>query len=227
MAIHGQQGHATAAKVLLTVLHVFSIVAAAWILLEGEAGVRQEATPGSAGVDQAVQAMTLIAFAVIYLARLSLGGSVFLSRGMGWAEALTVGLLLLVVHPLFAALALHSTPSDLPLWWTAVLLYGLGSFLNSWSEYQRYRFKQRQPNALYTGGLFRLVRHPNYLGDTLLFTGYALATGSLWALIVPALMALGFVLLHIPKLDRHLDAKYGAEYRAWAARTARFVPGVY
>lgn len=227
MAIHGQQRDAAAAKALLTVLHVLSIVAAAWMLLEGEPGARQGAAPDYAGIAPVAQTTTLIAFAVIYLARLTVGGTVFLSRGMGWAEALTVGLLLLVVHPLFAALALHSDPSHVPLWWTAVLLYGLGGFLNSWSEYQRYRFKQRQPNGLYTGGLFRLVRHPNYLGDTLLFTGYALATGSLWALIVPALMALGFVLLHIPKLDRHLEAKYGAEYRAWAARTARFVPGVY
>ena len=55
-----------------------------------------------------------------------------------------------------------------------------------------------------TGGLWALTMHANYFGDTLLFTGWTLASSGLavswtwWA--VPVMTAL-FVFMHIPGLD--------------------------
>ena len=69
--------------------------------------------------------------------------------------------------------------------------------------------------------------HVNYFGDTVLFTGFALLTTSPWALLVPAVMTVGFVFLHIPMLDRYLATRYGEAFEAWARRTKKFVPFVY
>ena len=41
------------------------------------------------------------------------------------------------------------------------------------------------------------------------------------------MMTLMFVFYHIPALDRYLADRYGAEFSAYAARTAKFVPGIY
>ena len=105
----------------------------------------------------------------------------------------------------------------------------MGSWLNTASELQRLRWKKRPRNAghLYTRGLFRLCRHPNYLGDTVLFIGFALITGSPIALVIPAIMAAGFVFAAIPALDRRLAEHYGREFEAWATRTHRYIPFIY
>ena len=72
-----------------------------------------------------------------------------------------------------------------------VALYIAGSFLNTGSELQRKRWKERPENKgrLFTGGFFRYALHINYFGDEVLFAGYALITGQAWALLVPLLMA--------------------------------------
>ncbi len=104
-----------------------------------------------------------------------------------------------------------------------------GSYLNTGSELQRRAWKQ-QPGAkghCYTGGLFAYSMHINYFGDTMLFTGWAMLTASLWAFSIPLLMAAMFVFYHIPPLDAYLAERYGAEFRAYAKRTARFVPFIY
>ena len=69
--------------------------------------------------------------------------------------------------------------------------------------------------------------HVAALGDTVLFIGYALVAGAPLALVIPALMAAGFVFVHIPLLDRYLEKKYGAAFEAWARTTKHYVPFVY
>ena len=63
------------------------------------------------------------------------------------------------------------------------------------------RSTQANKGKLMTGGLWSLTMHANYFGDTLLFTGWTLASSGLavswtwWA--VPVMTAL-FVFMHIP-----------------------------
>lgn len=104
-----------------------------------------------------------------------------------------------------------------------------GSLVNSTSEVQRHLWK-RQPEArgrCYTGGLFAWSMHINYFGDSLLFTGWAILAASVWALSIPLMMTVMFVVFHIPPLDAYLAQKYGDEFRAYAGRTAKFVPFLY
>ena len=108
-------------------------------------------------------------------------------------------------------------------------LYVAGSLLNTASEFQRKTWKDRPENRgqLYTGGLFQYAIHINYFGAQMLFTGYAVITGSVWTVIVPLLMMAGFLFFNIPELDAYLKKRYGEEFTAYAARTRKFVPFLY
>lgn len=60
-----------------------------------------------------------------------------------------------------------------------------------------------------------------------MFIGFALISGSPVALVIPAIMAAGYVFVAIPALDRRLAENYGDEFVTWAARSHRYIPFVY
>jgi protein-S-isoprenylcysteine O-methyltransferase Ste14 len=81
-------------------------------------------------------------------------------------------------------------------------------------------------SKLITAGPFRLVRHPRYaaliasrIAFALVFAsllGWALAAG--WAAVV---------LRRIRLEEPHLEERFGEEYRHYASKTARLIPGLY
>ena len=105
-------------------------------------------------------------------------------------------------------------------------LYLVGSSFNTGSELHRHLWKKHPENRgrIFTRGLFRFTRHPNYLGDLILFLGWVLMAGNLWLLIIPALMYCGFAFLNAPALDRYLAEHYGEQYTRWAADTPALIP---
>ena len=111
----------------------------------------------------------------------------------------------------------------------ALILLLMGSYLNTWSEFQRKWWKQDSNNKghCYTGGLFKHSVHINYFGDTVLFTGWALFTHSFWALLLPVLMGYSFVIFHIPGLDLYLKKRYGDEFIEYSKKTKKLIPWIY
>jgi steroid 5-alpha reductase family enzyme len=165
----------------------------------------------------------------VYCFRVLLAEWVFLKRGISWKEALTIAVWISIIALAFAILG---GGNRRPLGTAAVLgaiLYACGSFVNTYSEYRRYVWKQRAENRgrLYTEGLFHYAAHINYFGDLLLFTGFSMIAGSPYTLFVPAVMLAGFIFSNIPALDAHLHAKYGAAFDAYAAKTKKLIPLVY
>ena len=77
---------------------------------------------------------------------------------------------------------------------------------------------------LYTGGLFRYTRHPNYLGDLLSFSGLSLMSGAWITATIPVLMLAGFVFVNVPMLDAHLRDHYGAAFDEYARSTRKLIP---
>jgi methanethiol S-methyltransferase len=72
-----------------------------------------------------------------------------------------------------------------------------------------------------TPGLYRYVRHPLYVGWLLFFWATPVMT------VGHLLMAIGtsgYILIAIVFEERDLLAHFGADYRAWRARTPLFVP---
>ena len=165
----------------------------------------------------------------IYFLRLLFTQFVFLRRAIGWAEALTIGPWLLFLYVTYA-LSGGTNPRRLALEALAGgALFLCGSWMNSYAEMARDRWKQQPCNRgrLYTLSLFRFSRHPNYLGDLISFTGLSMLTGRWETLFIPAVMLAGFVFVNIPMLDAHLLRHYGAAFEEYASRTRKLIPFIY
>jgi len=81
-------------------------------------------------------------------------------------------------------------------------------------------------HRLVTTGVYRVIRHPSYLGLLITSLGWALAFRSgvglvLTALLIPALIA------RINSEERLLSGEFGDEYESYRARTSRLIPGLY
>ncbi len=223
--MHGQSETNRLPRWTVMILHTVAVAVIVWLLTAGNdllPEALRQAGPG--------RRILVAAFAAIYLVRTLIGMQFLLKRRFGWVEAFIVLAIFVSSHAVFAGLALaNPKPLALPVAILAAALFLIGSWLNTASEYQRYRWKRRPENRgrVHTGGLFRYAAHINYFGDMVMFSGYALATGSLWAFAIPAYMTAGFLFQHVPNLDAYLSKKYGVEFDDYAARTRKLIPFIY
>jgi protein-S-isoprenylcysteine O-methyltransferase Ste14 len=84
----------------------------------------------------------------------------------------------------------------------------------------------QQGHTLVTDGIYRVIRHPSYLGLLLNTLGWALAFRSGVGLLLTALTLVPLV-ARIRAEERLLQSQFGAEYDAYRARTSRLVTGLY
>jgi protein-S-isoprenylcysteine O-methyltransferase Ste14 len=115
--------------------------------------------------------------------------------------------------------------------WSGVALFALGGVLRIAPAFvlgERFSaLAAIQPDhQLVTGGLYRVIRHPSYLGLIVNSLGWGLAFRSsvgvvLTALLIPPLIA------RIRAEEALLSERFGAEYAAYRARTWRLIPGLY
>ncbi len=148
---------------------------------------------------------------------------------MPWGEAATIGTWLLIIHGTMLWQGGQNSNSVSVVTWTGLGLYGLGAYLNTMSEYQRMIWK-RAPNhqgKLYTEGLFAYSMHVNYFGDVVAFTGFAMVAARPYAFLIPAIMAVLFITINIPMLDKYLAERYADQFKAYAKSTKKFIPYIY
>ncbi|HTR12636.1 MAG TPA: isoprenylcysteine carboxylmethyltransferase family protein [Roseiarcus sp.] len=115
--------------------------------------------------------------------------------------------------------------------WFGVALFALGGVLRLTPVFALgKRFSGLvaiQPDhRLVTGGLYRNIRHPSYLGLLISAVGWVLAFRSGVGLAITALMLL-VVLARIRAEERLLSESFGADYEAYRARTWRLLSFVY
>ena len=136
---------------------------------------------------------------------------------------------------MYAGIGNAVLPDRVPEWFPGHRLLGaviiaIGAAMMCWAlvYFQSWRFRAAltAEHQLATGGPFRYVRHPIYLGLDLLALGSALwvPTPLLWISVV--LMLLGSDLRGRAE-ERLLSGRFGEEYTSYLARTRRFIPGVY
>lgn len=227
--MYGTHDHSTAQRLTLAIIVGTWVCLAIWVLLGGGLTTVGEWfgrswTPG----DLIRRAILSSAFSVYY-ARFLLIVFRFLRRGVSWSEVVTIASWLLIIHVIVVALGgTEKQPMGIGAV-TGIVLYAVGSWLHTHSEYHRDVWKRQPENRgrLYTGSFFHYAVHVNYFGDLVLFTGFALLAGSPIALIIPALMLAGFVFINIPMLDSHLHDKYGAAFDEYAAQTSKLIPFPY
>ena len=81
----------------------------------------------------------------------------------------------------------------------------------------------KRADHLVTSGPFRLRRNPIYLGEVFLMLGAAELSKNVWfVILVPVFIALVTVLAILPE-ERHLEARFGDAWRAYKAKTRRWI----
>jgi protein-S-isoprenylcysteine O-methyltransferase Ste14 len=105
---------------------------------------------------------------------------------------------------------------------TFVSFLGLALVAVGWQQIHR---QVRGGGGLVTGGLYRFIRHPQYTGIFLFTLGWILHWPSVVTLLLWPVLIAAYVWLARFE-ERQAVAEFGDEYRAYAARTKRFVPGV-
>jgi protein-S-isoprenylcysteine O-methyltransferase Ste14 len=115
--------------------------------------------------------------------------------------------------------------------WLGVVLFSVGGALRIWPVFVLGRrfsgLVAIQPgHELVTVGVYRVIRHPSYLGLLVSSLGWAFAFRSavgvlLAALLVPPLLA------RIRAEEALLRAQFGGKYEAYCSRTSRLIPGLY
>jgi len=103
-------------------------------------------------------------------------------------------------------------------------LFVFGSLINATADVQKMTAKAMGA-GLVADGIWRKVRHVNYLGDLLRYLSFAVVAGLAWAYIVPALVLLIY-LQRIGQKERQMGAKYG-EFAAYQGRSTRLVPWLW
>lgn len=88
------------------------------------------------------------------------------------------------------------------------------------------RIQEERGHTVATGGPYRLVRHPGYVGAILSMAAGPFLLGSWWAL-VPAALAVGGYIIRTALEDRTLQEELPG-YRDYAQRTRyRLLPGIW
>jgi len=160
-----------------------------------------------------------------YAAMRAAGGPDWAQRSLYkvfWIQAFA---LWAIATPLHAALLAGRAPAvSVLLIAIGGLLFAVGFALEAVADTQLARFKSQPDHQgqLFTGGLYALCRHPNYLGEIFVWWGLGLIalglTDRWWALIGPALLTYFIIKVSgIPPLEAHLSQRQG--FAAWAART--------
>ena len=139
---------------------------------------------------------------------------------------------------LSCALAAVTASRNVPLDWTTAVgavVWGSGLAIEVAADRQKQRFRAlpQNANAFIASGLWAYCRHPNYLGEILLWTGMAVVA-------LPALQGFSYLTLvsplfvwallvrisGVPMLEARADRKWGGEpaYEAYKAQTPVLAP---
>ncbi len=103
-----------------------------------------------------------------------------------------------------------------------LLISLFAAVLQGVSDWQLHRFRRQNRTGFIREGLWRHARHPNYLGEILMWWGVALASIAAlrggWQLLLGAILnTLMFLLISIPMADRHQARK--GDFDAYKAET--------
>jgi len=81
-------------------------------------------------------------------------------------------------------------------------------------------------HVLITKGLYRIIRHPIYLGEILLYISIPVIFSSLYGLVI-MLTIIPMLLFRIRYEEKVLSSKFGLEYVEYARKTKKLIPYIY
>jgi len=107
---------------------------------------------------------------------------------------------------------------------SCVVVFTLGIAIMLAADAQKH-FTLRARRGLITDGMFRYVRHPNYLGEMLIYTALALAVWHWYPALLLACIWSGFFAVNMVMKEASMS-RY-ADWQAYRARTYWLLPGLF
>lgn len=140
-------------------------------------------------------------------------------------------LVLLIVPPWEYAHLTGPIPRGMSLSWLGLTLFAIGvgvqfAAVRALQGFYTVRLGVQAGHHVITGGPYRFVRHPGYLGHMLSMAGIGLALSSLIALGL-TILTLPLLLWRIRHEEGMLSIEFGEEYSAYVQRTKRLIPFIY
>ncbi len=222
MDLYSQKSESLPQKVIIVIFEIIFLVVSYQVLFGNFLGGIRAA--GSQ--PDLMRNGILFAFNLVVFLRFLFTLFYFLQRRIPLEETISVPMafgLYLLGFPLLA----RSADVSVNLWEIfGILFFIAGSFLNSYSEYQRKKWKKdpQHRGKLYTGGLFGVSRHVNYFGDFLWVSGYAMVTHNTYSILIPLFLFSFFYFFNIPKLETYLQTRYSGEFDQYKRQTKSFIP---
>lgn len=103
--------------------------------------------------------------------------------------------------------------------WVSIVLIGIAFILISWGWFQIYRAKGK----FVTNGIYRIIRHPQYLGIILIIIGFIIQWPTLPTIIMAPIMILMYLrLARIEEIE--LEREFGEVYKNYLKKVSPFIP---
>lgn len=106
----------------------------------------------------------------------------------------------------------------------ALPLYFFGSLINTAADVQKMTAKGMGA-GLVRDGVWRSVRHVNYLGDLMRYTSFSVVSGFLWAFLLPGVIFLLY-LQRITQKEKSMAAKY-PDFSDYQRSSTRLFPWIW
>jgi steroid 5-alpha reductase family enzyme len=112
-------------------------------------------------------------------------------------------------------------------------VWALGFGVEWTADRQKSAWRRAHPGTFARGGLWDLSRHPNYVGEIVLWAGLFVAgipsyAGGGWVAVLSPVFVYGLLRFGsgVPLLEQRADARWGgqADYEAWKARVPVLFP---
>jgi len=115
---------------------------------------------------------------------------------------------------------------------TGLAIMSLGLSIRVWAartlgEYYTRTLRVAKDQHIVEEGAYRFVRHPGYLGTSLLYTGFGVASANWVATIAIVTFTLIAYTYRIKLEETMLIGLFGDRYREYMTRTRRFIPYLY
>ncbi len=115
-------------------------------------------------------------------------------------------------------------------------IWFIGFVVEAIADAQKFSFKEKHPDRYMDSGIYKKIRHPNYLGEILCWLGIWIyiapsIVGWYWiSIISPIWICLLLIKISgIPLLEKKGYRKYGEdpEYMHYMNHTHKLIPGIY
>lgn len=105
--------------------------------------------------------------------------------------------------------------------WISIVLIGTAFVLIAWGWLQIYRAR----GSMVTGGIYRIIRHPQYLGLILMILGFNVQWPTFPTLVMAPILILMYLRLARVE-ERELAEEFGTVYEVYRKRVPAFMPKV-